>query len=73
MLPTSIAGSIRIARAVDRVAGDHRAHVDALELEVAAGLDAAQVRVGLVGAGHVLPGRDRLVEQDRQLGARPGR
>ena len=53
MLPISIAGSIRIVDAVDRVPGDDLAHVDVLEAEVAAGLHAAQMRLGLVGAGHV--------------------
>ena len=51
MLPTSIAGSIRIGVPVDGVPRLDAAHVDALEREVAAGLDAAQVRVGRVGAG----------------------
>ena len=45
MLPTSIAGSIRIGVPVDGVARLDRAHVAALEREVAARLDAAQVRV----------------------------
>ena len=72
MLPTSIAGSIRIGGAADGVAGHDRADVDGLVGEVAAGLDPAQVRVGLVGAGDVGPGAvggHRGVEQDRQLGA----
>ena len=46
MLPTSIAGSMRIGVPVDRVARLDAAHVGALEREVAAGLDAAQVGVG---------------------------
>ena len=40
MLPTSIAGSIRIGWPFDGVAGLDGAHVGALEREVAAGLDA---------------------------------
>ena len=51
------------------VAGLDRAHVELLELEVAAGLDAAQVGVGLVGAGDEALAGDRRVLEDRHLGA----
>ena len=71
MLPTSIAGSIRIVPPFGRlVALDDRAHVDPLGLEVAAGLDPAQVLVGLVRAGDVAAAAaQRLVGGDRHLRA----
>ncbi len=69
MLPTSIAGSMRIGCPFDRVADLDAAHVGALEREVAAGLDAAQVVVLAVGAGHVGARGDRVVEQDRHVRA----
>ena len=66
MLPTSIAGSIRIACPSTRSPASTRAHVDALEAEVAAGLDA---RAGARRAGwrrrRRRRGGDGLVEQDR--------
>ena len=43
MLPTSIAGSIRIAAPLTVSPANDRAHVDGLVREIAAGLDAAQV------------------------------
>ena len=55
--------------AADGVAGLDRAHVGALEGEVAAGLDAAQVVVGLVGADDVAAVGDGLVEQHVDVGA----
>src|SRR5215207_7652316 len=55
--------------AVHRVARLDGADVDALEAEVAAGLDAAQVRVRAVRAGHVAARGDALVEQDRHVSA----
>ena len=64
MLPTSIAGSIVIGWPSTVSPGLDRAHVGALEREVAARLDAAQVVVGLVGADDVAAVGDRVVEQD---------
>src|SRR5581483_4220084 len=52
---------------LDRIAGLDAADVAALEREVAARLDATQVPVGPVGAGHVAAVRDSLVEQDRHV------
>ena len=69
MLPTSIAGSIRITLPLIVSPADHRADVDALVREVAAGLDPAQVRVRLVGARDVAAVGDAVVEQDRHLRA----
>ena len=74
MLPISIAGSIVIGWPFDQVAGLDRAHVDGLEREVATGLHAGEVVVGLVRArdpaalgvhgaveqhGHLRPGAGR--------------
>ena len=59
MLPTSIAGSIRIGWPSTVSPASTRADVDPLEGEVAARLDAAQVRVGPVGAGDVAARRRR--------------
>ena len=73
MLPTSIAGSIVIGLPVDGVARLDRAHVAALEREVAARLDAAQVVVGLVGADDVAAVGDGVVEQDVDVRRRPAR
>ena len=73
MLPISIAGSIRIACPSTVSPASTRAHVDLAEREVAPGLDAAQVRVGLVGAGDVGVAVQRVVEQDRRRRRRPGR
>ena len=79
MLPTSIAGSMRIACAVDECRPPRRVRTSArVEREVAAGLDAAQVEVGPVGADDVAAVRRRaVVEQDRHVGAdrpdEPGR
>ena len=71
MLPTSIAGSIRIL-APPTVSPSTTVRTSARSnAEVAAGHDAAQVQVRAVGAGHVAARRDRLVEQDRHL--RPDR
>ena len=70
MLPTSIAGSMRIACPPTVSPASTRAHVGALEGEVAAGLHAAQVTVGLVGARDVSTrSATRLVEKDRHVRA----
>ena len=62
MLPTSIAVSISIGSPVGRqVASLDRAHVELLEAEVAAGLDADQVGVGAVGAADQARALDRGV------------
>ena len=62
ILPTSIAGSISIGSPAGRqVAGLDRADVELLEREVAAGGDADQVRVRLVGPGEVALALDRRV------------
>ena len=74
MLPTSMAGSMRIGCPPTVSPSDDLAHVRALEREVAAGLDALQVRAVAVGAGDVRARRDGVVEQDRDVGAdRPHR
>ena len=57
------------AAAGGRVAGLDRAHVHLVGLEVAGGVDAAQVGVGLVGAADVGVAGDRRVHDDRQPGA----
>ncbi len=72
MLPTSIAGSIRISAPVGAgVARLDGAYVGEVALEVAAHLDPAQVGVGLVGPA-TMPGQvaERLVGQHRRR-ARP--
>ena len=74
MLPTSIAGSIRIGVPSTVSPCDDRAHVDRLELEVTPGLDATQVDVGPVRPGHVAA---RPLTRRRRAGSasarRPGR
>src|SRR3984885_8165737 len=55
--------------AVDGVSGHHGADIDGLVVEVATRLDAAEVRIGLVGARHVAARRDAGGEEDRHLGA----
>ncbi len=69
MLPISIAGSIVTCAAGDGVAGADRAHVDLAEREVAPRDDAAQVRVGAVGAGDVAAFADRAARARRRVGA----
>ncbi len=70
MLPTSIAVSIAIVAAAGRdVAGLDRAHVHPVGLEVARGVDPAQVGVRFVGTGDVGVAGERRVLDDRQAAA----
>ena len=70
MLPISIAGSISIGCPPGLVVARlDVAYVGFLEIEVAPGLDADQVRVGLVRAGEVARALDRRVLDHRHVGA----
>ena len=69
MLPISIAGSIRISCPSTVSPASTVRTSTSVNCEVAARLDAAQVRVGLVGAGDVAVAVQRRVHQDRDVGA----